>query len=177
MLEHFADFAARESIPAQWFKDPSWQNVQYPADISQEATQQARKALAALLADDATFHRWFGQFVTEPQGHQGSLLSLPPERSLPLDRFNRRINQGEGLSADLMSRWAQDTTQNPRLLHINGETTCLEMEVDQTLINKLCSSYDHDSESLISFLQNKSNAELLHGLWQAGVLHWSEENE
>jgi 50S ribosomal protein L16 3-hydroxylase len=177
MLEHFADFAARESIPAQWFKDPSWQNIQHPADISREATQQAREALAALLADDATFHRWFGQFVTEPQGHQGSLLSLPPERSLPLDRFKRRINQGESLSADLMSRWAQDTTQSPRLLHINGETTSLENAVDQALLDQLCSVYDHTNDSMSHWIANPANADLLHGLWQAGVLHWADENE
>ncbi len=177
MLEHFADFAARESIPAQWFKDPSWQNINHPADISREATQAARAALAALLADDATFHRWFGQFVTEPQGHQGSLLSLPPERSLPLDRFKRRINQGESLSADLMSRWAQDTTQSPRLLHINGETTCVEDAVDQALLDQLCSVYDHTNESINRWMSNAANADLLHGLWQAGILHWAEENE
>lgn len=177
MLEHFADFAARESIPAQWFKDPSWHNIHHPSDISHEATQQARAALAALLADDATFHRWFGQFVTEPQGHQGSLLSLPPERNLPIDRFIRRIKQGEGLSADLMSRWAQDTTQTPRLLHINGETTCIDAEVDQALLDRLCSSYDHQAELLLSFISNSASSDLLHGLWQAGVLHWAEEND
>lgn len=177
MFEHFADFASRESIPAQWFQDPSWQNINHPADISREATQQARAALAALLADDATFHRWFGQFVTEPQGHQGSLLSLPPERSLPLDRFKRRINQGESLSADLMSRWAQDTTQSPRLLHINGETTCVDDAVDQALLDQLCSVYDHTNESMRHWMSNAANADLLHGLWQAGILHWAEENE
>lgn len=178
MLEHFADFAARESIAAQWFEDPSWLNIAHPAEITQAATQQARKALTALLADEATFHRWFGQFVTEPQGHQGSLLSLPPERTIPLDRFKRRIAQGEGLSADLMSRWAQDTTQSPRLLHINGETTSIDIHTDQSLLNRLCAYYDHDSDSLLKFIQdNEANAILLHGLWQAGILHWSEDND
>lgn len=177
MLEHFADFAARESIPAQWFKDPSWKSMSHPADISQDAILKAREALSNLLLDEQTFHRWFGQFVTEPQGHQGSLLSLPPERSLPLDRFVRRIKQGESLSADLMSRWAQDTTQSPRLLHINGETTSVDNDVEQQLLDMLCSTYDHDHKQLLTLISQTANADLLHGLWQAGVLHWAEENE
>ena len=104
-------------------------------------------------------------------------MPLPPERNLPIDRFTRRIKQGEGLSADLMSRWAQDTSQTPRLLHINGETTCIETEVDQALLDTLCSSYDHSAETLLAFMSNPANRELLHGLWQAGVLHWAEEND
>lgn len=177
MLEHFADFAARENVTAQWYQDPSWLELQHPSDITSESTQQARQALMALLADEATFHRWFGQFITEPQGHQGSLLSPPPERRLPLARFLRRLHQGEGLSADLMSRWAQDTSQTPHLLHINGESLSLDPQVDQNLIDQLCAHYDHNADQLLSFMDNTANQALIHGLWQAGVLHWQEEND
>lgn len=77
-----------------------------------------------------------------------------------------------------MSRWAQDTTQSPRLLHINGETTAIDMNTDQSLLDRLCAHYDHDSDILLNFIQdNEANAILLHGLWQAGILHWSEEND
>jgi 50S ribosomal protein L16 3-hydroxylase len=174
MLEHFADFAARESLPVQWYQDPSWLTMQHPADISADAVAQAKLALHAMIDDEATLHRWFGQFITEPQGHQGSLLSLPPERTLPLDRFKRRIAQGEGLSADLMSRWAQDSSVTPRLLHINGETTCVDDDVTQELLDHLCNTFDHDHITLQSFMAQPENAHLLHGLWQAGVLHWLE---
>ncbi len=177
MLEHFADFAARESLPVRWYQDPSWSHLAHPADISAQAVQQAKAALYAMLEDEQTLHRWFGQFVTEPQGHQGSLLSLPPERTLPLDRFKRRLSQGEGLSADLMSRWAQDTTHEPRLLHINGETASIAAEVDQGLLDQLCSGFDHDAQALSLWLGNHANLDLLHGLWQAGTLHWAEEND
>lgn len=176
MLEHFADFAARESIPVHWYQDPCWQNTTVPADVSSSAVAQAKAAIYAMLEDDAMMHRWFGQFVTEPQGHQGSLLSLPPERSLPIDRFKRRLLQGDGLSADLMSRWAQDTSTTPRLLHINGETTHIESAVEQDLLNQLCAHYDHSAEILSPWLQHQANLDLLHGLWQAGVLHWSAED-
>jgi 50S ribosomal protein L16 3-hydroxylase len=177
MLEHFADFAARESLPIQWYQDPQWSSSQVPANISGEAVAQAKVALYAMLEDEATLHRWFGQFVTEPQGHQGSLLSLPPERSLPRERFLRRLKQGEGLSADLMSRWAQDRSQTPRLLHINGETTQIESEVEQSLLDRLCSHFDHPSEDLMPWLSQVANLDLLHGLWQAGVLHWSDVSD
>jgi 50S ribosomal protein L16 3-hydroxylase len=175
MLEHFADFAARESLPIQWYQDPIWlDNQSHPSAISDHSVVQAKAALLAMLDDDATLHRWFGQFITEPQGHQGSLLTPPPERTLPLDRFKRRIHQGEGLSADLMSRWAQDTTTNPRLLHINGETTTIENDVESTLLDRLCSQFDHQATELQSYLTNAANLNLLHGLWQAGILHWLE---
>lgn len=174
MLEHFADFAARESLPVHWYQDPHWQ-IAHPADIQANAVAQAKAALHAMLDDDAILHRWFGQFVTEPQGHQGSLLSLPPERTLPLDRFQRRLKQGENLSADLMSRWAQDSSISPRLLHINGETTPIEPAVDQGLLDQLCAQFDHPSADLIPWLHNTANLDLLHGLWQAGVLHWAED--
>lgn len=178
MLEHFADFAARENITPQWFNDPDWQNNQHPSDISKDSVEQARQALSRLLADPITFHRWFGQFVTEPQGHQGSLLSLPPERRLELSEFISHIEQGEGLSADLMSRWAQDTSQSPRLLHINGESTQVDSTVSQALLDRLCAYYDHDSDLLLEYLtDHTANQDLLHGLWQAGVLHWQSEHD
>jgi 50S ribosomal protein L16 3-hydroxylase len=176
MLEHFADFAARESLPVKWYQDPNWlDNQEHPSNISNHSVAQAKAALLAMLNDEATLHRWFGQFITEPQGHQGSLLTPPPERTLPLDRFKRRIHQGEGLSADLMSRWAQDTTTNPRLLHINGETTTVENDVEAALLDRLCSQFDHPADELLIYVTaNTANLDLLHGLWQAGILHWLE---
>jgi 50S ribosomal protein L16 3-hydroxylase len=177
MLEHFADFAARENVAITWYQDPNWLDMTQPNSITDAALKQAKSALYAMLDDDQTFRRWFGQFITEPQGHQGSLLSLPPERSLPLNRFMRRLQQGEGLSADLMSRWAQDVIASPRLLHINGETTCIDDGVDQGLLTQLCTHYDHEATALAPWLENAANVNLLHGLWQAGVLHWSAEHQ
>jgi ribosomal protein L16 Arg81 hydroxylase len=175
MLEHFADFAARESLPVQWYQDPSWlDNQQHPASISTASIAQAKAALLAMLDDETTLHRWFGQFITEPQGHQGSLLTTPPERTLPLDRFKRRIHQGEGLSSDLMSRWAQDTQTTPRLLHINGETTSIDDAVDAALLDRLCTQFDHPNDVILPYLTNAANLDLLHGLWQAGIVHWLE---
>lgn len=176
MLEHFADFAARESVPITWYQDADWRGMQHPNSLTDAAVAQARQALHQMLSDETRLRRWFGQFITEPQGHQGSLLSLPPERQLPMNRFKRRLDQGDGLSADLMSRWAQDTISSPRLLHINGETTAIDDEVSQDLLDRLCTHYDHPAADLMPWLDNLANLDLLHGLWQAGVIHWASEH-
>lgn len=175
MLEHFADYASRELCSEHWYQDPAWQADAPPSSISPDATEQARQLILSLMQDEQAFRHWFGQFATEPQGESSELLGAPPDRPLPLDRFTRRLKQGEGLSADLASRWAQDTTNaGPRWLHVNGDSLALDEQLPASLIDRLCRHYDHDADSLSPYLDQPAAVTLLHRLWSDGHLHWLE---
>ncbi|WP_131780890.1 cupin domain-containing protein [Legionella gresilensis] len=153
------------------YEDPSWFNLQAPAEIPKQACQQAQELLKTVLKDDILIGQWFGSFITMLDRHAESILpTLNKKRNFT--QFLNKLKKAKQINRNTLCRFAYINDKNTGLpiLYINGEvweTTSITPELVRKIANHRCLAL----KELLPFVDKNENQQFLYKLWQ---LQWIE---
>jgi 50S ribosomal protein L16 3-hydroxylase len=149
------------------YTDPDLETRDNPGQIESTEIQQVRKKLENLMQlDDASFARWFGQYVTEPSMD----WVVTPDEAIGPEDLQALLDQQAQLSRSTASHLAWTESHGSLLFFADAESYTLE-HTAQLLIEYLCRFYAYDTVSLQELIDNdQESIELLADLLNRGIL-------
>jgi 50S ribosomal protein L16 3-hydroxylase len=158
----------------QRYADPALETRDNPGQIEQTEIQQVRRKLETLMhLDDASFARWFGEYVTEPSMD----WLIPPEQTHDADSLRGLLDTENILYRSTASRLAWTDSHGSLLFFADADSYALPHTV-QELVEYLCQSYQYDTDSLQQLMDNHQEAiELLLELLKRGILELDHDAE
>lgn len=166
MLEGYSDSLIAQSDPAQRFTDSIDQLPIKPGAINPRSLQRAFHDLTELIADEQSFAKWFGCYVSDPKYPE---LVQPAEAQLELSALGARLDQGASLVRHPCSRFAFLQRESELYFFADGSLYKLASDtVDAVSI--LCELTTLNSREILIILQTDSMLELLLQLHNHGCL-------
>jgi len=158
----------------QRYSDPDLETRDNPGQIEQFEIQQVRKKLETLMQlDDASFARWFGQYVTEPSMD----WVIPCEKALDSEELHGILDTESQLVRSTASRMAWTDSHGSLLFFADAESYALPHTL-QELIEYLCRSYQYDTQTLQQLIGNEESAfNLLCDLLNRGILEITHDDQ
>jgi len=158
----------------QRYSDPDLETRDNPGQIEQFEIQQVRKKLETLMQlDDASFARWFGQYVTEPSMD----WVMPSEEILGSEELHGILDAESQLVRSTASRMAWTDSHGSLLFFADAESSALPHSL-QELIEYLCRSYQYDTQTLQQLMGNEESAfNLLCDLLNRGILEITHDDQ
>ncbi|MDX1335443.1 MAG: cupin domain-containing protein, partial [Gammaproteobacteria bacterium] len=158
----------------QRYSDPDLEIRDNPGQIEQVEIQHIRKKLEALMQlDDASFARWFGQYVTEPSMD----WVIPSDETLDSEDLHGLLDAESQLVRSTASRMAWTDSHGSLMFFADAESYALPHTL-QELIEYLCRSYQYDTQTLQQLIDNEESAfNLLCDLLNRGILESTHDDQ
>ncbi|ACS85856.1 ribosomal protein uL16 3-hydroxylase [Musicola paradisiaca] len=94
LVSGFADYVLTRELGSRRYSDPDILPRPHPAEILPQEVDQLQQMMLALVQDKESFHRWFGEFVSQSR-HELDLA--PPEPPYQPGEIYELLQQGESL--------------------------------------------------------------------------------
>lgn len=166
MLEGYSDSLIARSNPARRFTDSIDTLPLKPGAINPGSLQRALEDLTELIADESSFAKWFGCYVSNPKYPE---LVQPAEHPLELSALRSRLQQGASLVRHPCSRFAFLKYESELYFFADGGLHKLPSSA-LNAVSTLCELTTLYSREILIILKTDSMPELLLQLHNHGCL-------
>lgn len=165
LLDSFADYASEHATTQHYYRDPKGSLIDKRSCIPNEAWQQAKELIQAMLTDESQMKTWFGSFATRIDACAEQHMPEPlDDLSNSMPDFIDLLKHGSGLQRDATCRIAYDESN----LFINGRVWDISY-VDFELVKLVANHRFLPIKQLLPYLIDEKNQDFLYQLW---ILQW-----
>jgi 50S ribosomal protein L16 3-hydroxylase len=175
LWDSFGDYLSTKKMTPIFYQDPPWTLLKETSQLPQQAWQQAKTVMQAMLEDDALLKDWFGIFATSLDQHAESLL--PEDRSEDMTQFVNDLLASNGLTRNPLCRFAYLKSETTPLLslYINGSKWCID-NISEDLIEKIANNRSLSLGDVLPFIDKVENKSFLYELWKLQWLDFLEKD-
>lgn len=191
LWQSFGDYLASKNKPIKLYQDPLWQPGSAPSALPEDAWQQAKGLMQAMLEDEDSLRDWFACFVTGLDEQAELLLPGGDGEGTDIEDFRQALLGSQGLLRNALCRFgyveagsytgSKGYTGSRGLaagiragiravgLYVNGCGWDVE-GVTPDLVRLVANQRRLLLTELLPFLDKPLDLSFLHALWQEQLL-------
>lgn len=175
LWDSFGEYMLCKDRRTSLYTDPSWTALKDTSHLPQEAWQEAKKAMQAMLNEDSFVQDWFGTFATHLDEQAQELLpeDLEDDASTSSALFKQNLLSSMGLVRHPLCRFAYYTCVETSkfTLYMNGHQYCVD-KVSEDLIQKIANQRKLWLKDILCFLDKPADEYFVYALWKSQMLEF-----